>query len=491
VIVVRRLMLLATPREVGVLDLGPGRLRWLGGFEPQELDAFRQLVQRYSRLPVLIVVDTVDEDYRSEILPHARGAERSEMLARRLRQVFRNARFTGGWRQTRETTGRRDDRYLLAALTDVEWLRPWLRELHAAQAPLAGVVPLALASQPLLRRLKATAPNVLLAYRINSRLRLSYFHHGQLRFSRLVGSDMPTQTPTNAADEIAKTRLYLAAQRVLPRDAHLHVVLLDPSGQLDWAEDALNAEPMFDARLVDLSELAGALRIPADFLAATPEIAPLVAVASEPLRLNLAPAQLLQRHAQMRWRQWLGLAAALAAAGGLVLTGNLRLQAQALRMQALEIQAQTQRIEARHAARVRDFPALATRPDQLGETLALAQKLSRPPFDVAALLAPLGQALSQHPDIVVRTLRLEDKGADTARVVLEAHLSQFDGNYRAAVGGIDLFVARLANTPGVRAVTRLASPADTAPGATLSGTTSGGRAPEDTRFSVSVEVGAR
>lgn len=492
-IFVRRLILLATPREIGVLDVGPGRLRWLGayGSEAEELEAFRQLIDRHRRLPVLVVADTVEEDYRGETLPHVRGGARAEMLERRLRQVFRNARFVDGWRQAREAGGRRDDRYLLAALTDTDWLAPWLRVLQGAQAPLAGIVPLALACQPLLPRLGAHEPHVLLAYRINSRLRLSYFQDGLLRFSRLVGSDMPTQTPTNAADEIAKTRLYLTAQRMLPRDVRMQVLLVDPSGQLDWAEDALNAEPTFSARLVDLPEVARALRIPVDYLVATPEIAPLVAIAGAPLSLNLAPPALRARHVELVWRRNLGLAAALVAAVGFALTGHLRLEAEKLRMQAAQLEEQTHLVEARRAAAARDLPALATRPDLLEATLTAVRDVQRTPLDVQALLEPVGRALTAHPEVVLEVLAIDDIAPGRAKLTVDAHLAEFDGNYRAALAHIDLFVTRLASTPDVLAATRATSPADIVSAQTLTGSTSGRAAPEDTRFSVRIEVAAR
>jgi hypothetical protein len=80
-------------------------------------------------------------------------------------------------------------------------------------------------------------------------LRLSYYHDGLLRFSRLIGADTPNQLSVNAADEIAKTQLYLTGQRILPREARLHVLLLDASGQLDSAQSALNADPAFSTRL--------------------------------------------------------------------------------------------------------------------------------------------------------------------------------------------------------------------------------------------------
>jgi hypothetical protein len=485
-----RLILLATPRQIGVLDWRPGHMHWLGEFSAsaEGLAAFRKVVVGHAHLPVLLVTDTVDEDYRSENMPHVKGRARDELLARKLKQVFRNARFTGAWRQTRETTGRRDDRYLLAALTEVDWLTPWLSVLHRERVPLSGIAPLALACQHLLDKLRIQEPHTLLAYRLNGRLRLSYYHNGMLRFSRLIGSDTPTQLPGNAADEIAKTQLYLAGQRILPREARLHVLLLDPSGQLDSAQAPLNADPAFSTRVIDLPSLARALRIPDDFLAATPEVAPLAAIAGEALRLNLAPPELLQRHSEFRWRHGLNLVAGTLAALGLATTAAYWLHAQGLYDQAATIQAQARQADARRAAIVRTFPALATRPDQLGQILDLATRLDHASLDVNALFIPLGQALTAHPDVVVKALSLQDTANGSADITLEAQLASFDGNYRAAMARIDSFVAQLAATPGIAAVERVDSPIDTAPTATLIGTTTAKTEPTATQFTLSLKV---
>jgi len=195
-----RLILLATTNKIGVLDWRPGHMHWLGEFADNAngLAAFQKIIEKHASLPVLLVVDTVDEDYRSEIMPHVLGHSRDELLARKLKQVFRNARFTGAWLQKRETTGRRDDRYLLAALTDTGWLMPWLAVLHRAHVPLSGITPLAQACQHLLGKLRVQETHTLLACRLNSSLRLSYYHDGMLRFSRLIGGDSPTQLPGNA-----------------------------------------------------------------------------------------------------------------------------------------------------------------------------------------------------------------------------------------------------------------------------------------------------
>ncbi len=488
-----RLILLATPRQIGALDWRPGHMHWLGEFPatPDGLSAFRQVVIRHSRLPTLLVADSVDEDYRSEILPHVQGRARDELLGRKLKQVFRNARFTGAWRQVRETTGRRDDRYLLAALPDADWLTPWLAVLQRERVPLAGVVPLALAYQHLLDKLREQSAHVLLACRLHNGLRLSYYQNGLLRFSRLIGGDTPTQLPDNAADEIAKTQLYLTGQRILPREARLQVLLLDPSGQLDSAQAPLNADPAFNTRLVDMPDLARALRIPDDFLAATPEVVPLAAIADEPLLLNLAPPELLQHHTEFRWRRGLHATAAAVALLGAGLTSAYWLQAQELTGRADDLARQHRQLDARYQAIARTFPPQVAAPEQLAQTVALARQLEGGQPAPGPLLATIGQALLGTPDIVLDGLSWSDDPltpAGEARITLDAALTPFDGNYRAAMQRIDQFMQTLRSTPAVVDVTLRSSPVNADSASTLSGKTLGADAASTpvARFSLGV-----
>lgn len=473
-----RLILLATPRQIGVLDWRPGRMHWLGEFVASEagLAAFRKVVVRHAHLPALVVVDTVDEDYRSEILPHVQGRARTELLTRKLRQVFRNARFIGAWRQARETTGRRDDRYLLAALTDADWLVPWLAVLHRERVPLYGITPLAMASQHMLTRLRPQEPHALLAYRLNNRLRLSYYHNGQLRFSRLVSSETPTQLPGNAADEIAKTQLYLTGQRILPREARLHVLLLDPGGQLDAAQAQLNADPAFSTRLVDLGDLGRALRIPESFLAATPDVAPLAAIASEAVDLNLAPPELLQHHAEFRWRKGLRTLAGGVAALGLIATATYWLHAQDVRNETDALVLQQQQLEARYRAIAQTFPTHAAAPEQLAQTVLLARALADNPVDVSTLFGTVGQALTAYPDIRLDTLVWNDGSpvpGGRTEVRLDASLTGFDGNYRTALQRIESFMQSLNEVPALHEARLRSSPVNADSSATLSGHTRG------------------
>jgi len=61
-------------------------------------------------LPVHIIVDTVEEDFRFETLPHIRGRDRTEMVGRKLKQLYRATPYYSYALQERETGKRRDHR---------------------------------------------------------------------------------------------------------------------------------------------------------------------------------------------------------------------------------------------------------------------------------------------------------------------------------------------------------------------------------------------
>ncbi len=489
----RRLIILVNSTHAGVLDWRPGGMHWLGEFPATEagLAEFGRVLAAHSGQPVLLVLDSVDEDYRLEVLPHVQGAARKEMLARKLKQVFRNAVLAGAWRQDREPAGRRDDRYLFAAITETDWLQPWLAAIDAAAAPLEGITLMALACQSLLHRLRLREPHILLAYRLNGGLRLSYHQNGRLRFSRLIAGDAASQTPAWAADEIFKTHLYLMGQRMLPREARLHVLLHDPAGgNLATAQTALNADPAFNARGIDTATVARALRVPDEFLASTPAIAPLAAIAGEPLQLDLAPPAFTQRFVDYRWRRGIRLAALGIATAGLAVTAWQWLWAQDQFNQAQRMSQEQQRLETRYREIVRRFPPVPVSAEQLVATLDLARRLeSQRPAPTSALAA-LSRVLDRHPDVVAQNLVWRDAGLTApagtgeVKIGLEAELGHFDGNYRAAMRNIENLLTELRALPGARGVSLTRSPVNTDPKLTLSGNTLADRAPPQARFAI-------
>ena len=478
----RRLIILLNSRQAGVLDWRPGSMHWLGEFPTTHagLTAFQHVLNQHSGRPVRVILDSVDEDYRVEVLPHARGAARAEMLSRKLKQVFRNTAFTGAWRQAREIEGRRDDRYLLAAVTDADWLKPWLAVIDNARVPLEGITLLSIACQSLLKLLHIREPHALLAYRLGTGLRLSYYQDGLLRFSRLLAGETPTQGPGWAAEEISKTQLYLMGQRMLPREARLQVLLLDASGSLASALAPLNADPAFNARMLDPLTLARALRIPDAFLSSVPEMAPLAAIAGDALLLDLAPAAFTRRYTEYRWRRGIHLTALAIGVAGIIFTGTQWLRTLDQADETRQLQVEAQQVEARYRDVTRAFPPTPVSAEQLGETIALAQQLERARATPTPALALLGRVLDGQPGITLKKIRWQDAALATPAIPgekhleLEAELASFDGNYRVAMERIENLMAQLRKEVGVLDVVLTRSPVNTDSSAALIGNTRSG-----------------
>src|SRR5918992_6396732 len=136
-----KLLICISAQQTSAAHWRAGKIAQLEEFahDEQGLAGFREFLAPHSNVPVFIMVDAVEEDYRFETLPHSWGAERSQMVSRKLKQHYRNTPFIGAWLQGRESGKRRDDRYLFAALTNPEILTEWLRAIAAQELPLAAV----------------------------------------------------------------------------------------------------------------------------------------------------------------------------------------------------------------------------------------------------------------------------------------------------------------------------------------------------------------
>ena len=92
---------------------------------------FKDFLAGFSNIPVYIVVDAIEEDYRFETLPHAFGRDRADMVNRKLRQHYRNTPYMSATLLGRDTDKRRDDRYLFSALTNPELINDWVQSVVA------------------------------------------------------------------------------------------------------------------------------------------------------------------------------------------------------------------------------------------------------------------------------------------------------------------------------------------------------------------------
>lgn len=424
--------------------------------------------------PVYILVDAVEEDYRTEPLPHASGRARREMVQRRLGQAYRTTPYHAAWLQGRDEDGRRDDRFLFLALTRPQLLTPWLEVIQSAAAPLAGIWLLPQASQQLIDRLKLPARDLLLVSRHPGGLRQSHFCDGKLRMSRLT----PAETLDAAIAEIGKTRLYLNSQRLLAHDAGLTLLLADQDGSMADLCARLEAEPGPSCIRLAPDELGARLGVPLPVVAESSHALHLALLGRHAPPASLAPAELTRGYRHSRIGRSLYAAAAAAVLAAAAWSGaNLWRQAD-FDARILRLQAQAGEDRARLAEAARHFPVAPASAENLQKATGTAAAIERGRRTPERLMAAAGRALDRMPEVALNRLRWKfgpDEAGESAGTPgpwretgwLEGEVG---GSDRSAMAGVERFAAMLAADPALAEVDVVQMPlelhpAGNAPGA--------------------------
>ena len=104
-----------------------------------------------------ILVNVSEEGFQIETIPFLQGADRKAIIARKLGQLFFNAELTASLSLGYEKNKRKDERIMLAALTNNEFFAPWLQAIADAGAALSGIFSLPLLAPALLKKLQLAA----------------------------------------------------------------------------------------------------------------------------------------------------------------------------------------------------------------------------------------------------------------------------------------------------------------------------------------------
>ena len=200
-------------------------------FEPgmDGLQAFDVFLNGVRHAQFYLLLDLPDEDCRMEVIPHVNVRDRARVLERKLLQTYRESPYRTATLQGRETEGRRDDRVLLAALTNPSAINVWVNKLVERNIHLIGIYSITLLAARHARRIDAIPKRALIvSQQLGSGLRQAYIADGALRFSRLtpLEGDSPADIATQVAAEAARARQYLASLRAVDRTEVLNVVML-------------------------------------------------------------------------------------------------------------------------------------------------------------------------------------------------------------------------------------------------------------------------
>ncbi len=380
-------------------------------------EAFARYLAERPDLPAAILADLVEEDFQCELLPHVPGPARRNMIQRRLGQLYRGTPYRQAIAQGREAGGRRDDRLLFCALTNTAPLDPWLDALRRQKIPLAGIGSPALLSSAMVEKLGLRRDHLLLVTFQSGGLRQSYFQGGDLKFSRLT--PLPDRSPASLAaaaiDESANTRQFLAATRLLPREAALDAAILAHGEDLRQLRAACRSTSALAFICLDLADVSQTLGIPR-FGHGTPH------ASSDPLFLALLGRDIsANRYAQPSQTQLFALRRARIAlyalsfailTGGIGWAGSNGLDALEARRQARQLDLEARAIREQSQAVARAMPPTAASPQAMKAAVGVARTIAQNAPAPDALLGMVSHALDRLPQI--RIEQLQWRTSDTA-----------------------------------------------------------------------------
>lgn len=222
-------------------------LHWKGktligssSFEPTQegLNNFRAYLSQTENMPGKFLVDVIEEDFRSENIPHVGSKDRKSVLNRLLDRYYRSSQdYTYSEIIGRNKDGRKDDIVLLGAMTNPGLIRPWISILDECEVPVSGIWTLPLISKNLLKVIKASTGVVLLiSQQVNSNVRQTLFRDGKLISSRqsIINQDINDISGIGelAAPEVSRTVEFLRAQNLIKANEIIHLHVLGSEQQI-------------------------------------------------------------------------------------------------------------------------------------------------------------------------------------------------------------------------------------------------------------------
>ena len=206
-----------------------GRLAWQQAFRatPAELEDFGAALDAFSKFPAIVITDLIEESFRHDTVVHVSGGDRAAVLKRKLDFVFRTTTYRLAKVIERETTGRRDDRIVLSAVTKPDLIEIWVRVLLEKRFAVQSVTSVAHLLHDLTVIDKLDQQDFLLVINVEQggNLRQTFIRKGTVMFSRLTPMQLRENTYIGAdvLQETLQLRQYFERIQFVPYEAALRI----------------------------------------------------------------------------------------------------------------------------------------------------------------------------------------------------------------------------------------------------------------------------
>ena len=499
-----KLVLCATSHSLLAGLWRAGKLQGSQAFNNDEAghEAFAEFLKQYISIPMYLMADAVEEDYRLESVPHTTGAAKKELVNRKLNQFYRGLDYRTAHFVNRETDKRKDDKYLFVALNNADFLQAWVNLIREARVQLVGIYLLPMLSQVLVRQLKLMSPHILLCEKLSSGLRQTYLHNGRLRMSRLVPNvpSAANQLGYFYLVETEKTRLYLISQRFITRETPLNLVLASLDGSTQHISQGISQEQGIECSDINLSQFTKSLNLPTKLIEQMPELLHMHLLASGHVVDNLASEALTKEYDFSKLKQNIKLAALLLGLLGLFAAGGMLMQGLNYQSALKEATQDTVLQQRRYEEAAKNFPVTTIGAEDLKAAVELDKAISLYPKSPRRMMQVVSRALEQVPEVQLDRLHWaltndmnskdDDKlisvptsnmptnpafTADATKLYelayVTAEISGFTGDYRSALNSVNKFVEKLNLDQNVAAVEVLQEPVNVSSFVNLQGST--------------------
>ena len=208
-----------------------------------------------------VLVDVIEEEFRTERVPHVTGRDQVGLLKRRAEQAFRLTPYRMAYIQNKLADGKREDEVLLSAITNIDLIAPWVKILTKSKVPLHAIYSVAQLYDELLKPLDVIEKRTLIITRQKyGGIRQAFYLGHKLKLSRL--SPAPSADPETHADqvlaEVDKSQRYLTRLKLLGRDDMLVVHCVSAGAELVALRETCRDTTTLQFRFHELSALQGA-----------------------------------------------------------------------------------------------------------------------------------------------------------------------------------------------------------------------------------------
>ncbi len=458
----------------------------LGCFDitPEGIEAFGRHLQQAPDFPSAFLVDVIEEEFRSETVPHLIGSDRRKLLARKMATLFRTTPFRSATLVGREHSAARRDQVLFTALTKPESIEPWLDELRRHKVPLVGIYSLATLTQLLAKKLNIKYPNALvLTIQQGRLLRQSFLNNGDLKISRLspLCADNSNDCLATILHEVDRNQRYLGRLQLLTFRKPMDVIIIAGNEILGQLSEGCQDTEQLRYHFIDINDAAGKIGLNHRVSADQCEACFAWSLSRRSPASNYAPKEERTYYSFFKARKLMVAASVILAMVATLWSVTRIYEGQQYKLRAAQVEADTRQMKTEYEEAMARLPALPYQARVMRAAVESDRQLALHKPKSLDALSMIGTSLAIHSNIHLDEIQWHVDADDASEeafservgnhevATIKAHLKQFPRNYQTAFKQIEHFMDSLKSIERIEAVEALSLPLEINPANSLTG----------------------